>query len=218
MIQTPKGNILWDCITLLDSATKEWINSLGGLAAIVISHPHYYTTHLIWASEFNCPVYMSWEDKIWLNRFDRMGSSRAFIESRVEEIEIRGEKTGVKALKLGGHFPGSLVCLWEGRLLVADTLVTVPSGLYHENRPKGTTSYAFMWSIPNMIPLPPDELASMWSVLKDYDFVSTHGAFVGTEIESPVVKGRVLESMQIQVRAVGCMDHPLLSEIWERSE
>jgi len=108
------------------------------------------------------------------------------------------------------------VCLWEGRLLIADTLVTVPSGLYHVNRPKGTTSYAFMWSIPNMIPLPPDELAKMWSVLKDFDFISTHGAFVGAEIESVDVKGRVLESMQIQVRGEGHLDHPLLSERWER--
>lgn len=137
---------------------------------------------------------MSQEDKIWLSRFDYQGYARTFIESDAEELEIKGEKTGVQALKLGGHFPGSLVCLWEGRLLVADTLVTVPSGLYHINRPKGTTSYAFMWSIPNMIPLPPNELAHMWSVLKNYDFISTHGAFVGTEIEAPDVKDRVLES------------------------
>jgi hypothetical protein len=44
LIKTPLGNILWDCITYLDRETVEWINELGGLAAIVISHPHYYTT------------------------------------------------------------------------------------------------------------------------------------------------------------------------------
>lgn len=44
LIRTPHGNILWDCITLIDGETVEWINSLGGLGAIVISHPHYYTT------------------------------------------------------------------------------------------------------------------------------------------------------------------------------
>lgn len=214
LVRTPKGNILWDCITLLDNATKEWIHGLGGLAAIVISHPHYYTTHLVWAEEFDCPVYVSWEDKIWLNRLDRMGVARTFIESQAEELEIRGEKTGVHVLKLGGHFPGSLVFLYDGRLLIADTLVTVPSGLYHINRPKGTTSFSFMWSIPNMIPLPPDEIAKMWAVLKNYNFTSTYGAFVGIEIESPEVKGRVLESMKIQIRAEGHRDHPLLSESW----
>jgi hypothetical protein len=129
LIKSPHGNVLWDCITYLDSETIEWINSLGGLAAIVISHPHYYSTHLEWAETFDCPVYLSWEDKMWLNRMDPLGKARTFIEGREEEIEVRGEKTGVKALKLGGHFPGSLCVLAYGRLLVADTLVTIPAGL-----------------------------------------------------------------------------------------
>lgn len=171
--------------------------------AIVISHPHYYTTHLEWADAFDCPVYLSWEDKQvsnsggvflffiwlfrgsseffkspetfgyslllqilsrlgnanssvlqWLNRLDRLGKARTFIEGTEEELEVRGEKTGVKALKLGGHFPGSLVCLAFGRLLVADTLVTTPSGMGDWSkgpdegkggRPPGMTSYSFMW-------------------------------------------------------------------------
>jgi len=45
LMQTPGGNILWDCLTLLDAATEAFIGSLGGLAAIVISHPHYYSSH-----------------------------------------------------------------------------------------------------------------------------------------------------------------------------
>lgn len=66
---------------------------------------------------------------MWLNRMDPLGKARTFIEGTEEEIEVRGEKTGVKALKLGGHFPGSLCVLAYGRLLVADTLVTIPAGL-----------------------------------------------------------------------------------------
>ncbi len=46
LIRTGKENVLWNCISFLDAETIEWINGLGGLAAIVISHPHYYTTHL----------------------------------------------------------------------------------------------------------------------------------------------------------------------------
>lgn len=129
LVKTPLGNVLWDCITFLDSETTDRIHSMGGLAAIVISHPHYYSTHLEWAETFDCPVYLSWEDKEWLNRLDPPGKARTFVEGTEEEIEVRGEKTGVKALKLGGHFHGSLVCLAHGRLLVADTLVTTPSGL-----------------------------------------------------------------------------------------
>jgi hypothetical protein len=154
LIKTPLGNVLWDCITYLDAETVSWINAMGGLDAIVISHPHYYTTHLEWAEAFDCPVYLSWEDKEWLNRLDRLGKARTFIEGKEEDIEVRGEKTGVKALKLGGHFPGSLVCLAYGKLLIADTLVTTPSGMGDWSkgpdngkggRPIGMTSFAFMW-------------------------------------------------------------------------
>ena len=226
LIKTPLGNVLWDCITFLDHETISKINEMGGLAAIVISHPHYYTTHLEWADTFDCPVYLSWEDKEWLNRLDRLGKARTFIEGKEEEIEVRGEKTGVKALKLGGHFPGSLVCLAFGRLLVADTLVTTPSGLGDwsigpdggkRGRPPGMTSFAFMWSIPNMIPLSADEIQSMWDVLKAHEFESTHGAFVGTEIRDghggseAGVKRRVLDSMQIQVGRIS-RNHVFMKE------
>lgn len=156
-----------------------------------------------------------------------MGQARTFIEGKEEEIEVRGEKTGVKALKLGGHFPGSLVCLAFGRLLVADTLVTSPAGLGDWSkgpdggkggRPPGMNSFSFMWSIPNQIPLSPDEIVEMWAVLKKHEFTSTHGAFVGTEVRdrgggsATGVKQRVLESMQIQVRRMGWRDHIFCQE------
>ncbi|RAL60463.1 hypothetical protein DID88_000238 [Monilinia fructigena] len=227
LIKTSFGNVLWDCLTFLDDETVDWIHGLGGLAAIVISHPHYYTTHLDWSEIFDCPVYLSWEDKSWLNRLDRMGKARTFIEGKEEELEIRGQKTGVKILKLGGHFPGSLVCLAHGRLLIADTLVTTPSALGDwskgpgggENaRPDGMNSYAFMWSIPNMIPLNVDEVLGMWEVLKPHNFSSTHGAFMNTDVvdgsngSEKGVKQRILESMQIQVRRMGWNDHVFLKE------
>ncbi|RDL33171.1 Uncharacterized protein BP5553_08610 [Venustampulla echinocandica] len=226
LIKTPVGNVLWDCITYLDSATVEWINSLGGLGAIVISHPHYYTTHLLWAEAFDCPVYVSSEDKEWLCRLDDPSKPRRrFIADPELDIEIKGQKTGIKILKLGGHFPGSLVCLAYGRLLIADTLMTTPAGLGDwshgpgagTGRPKGMNSYSFMWSYPNMIPLSPEELEVMWAVLKKHAFSSTHGAF-GQDLidgyggsEAPVKK-RVLESMQIQTRRMGWTDHAILSE------
>src|SRR6185437_3291198 len=40
-VRTPRGNILWDCVPLLDEAVVEMIKALGGLSAIAISHPHY---------------------------------------------------------------------------------------------------------------------------------------------------------------------------------
>src|SRR4051795_7651786 len=43
LLRTAQGNVLWDCIALLDDATEQLIRGLGGLRAIAISHPHYYT-------------------------------------------------------------------------------------------------------------------------------------------------------------------------------
>lgn len=59
----------------------------------------------------------------------------------------------IKILKAGGHFPGSAVLFWEDekRLLVADTIMVVPSGVYHVDRQPGTTSYTFMWSYLNLV-------------------------------------------------------------------
>ena len=214
LLRTPAGNVLWDCITYLDDATVNTIQDMGGIAAIVISHPHYYSTHLEWAAAFGCKVYVAADDAQWLCRRDEV-VVRSFVQDTEHEIQIAGVGSGVKALKLGGHFPGSLVCLWEGRLLVADTLVTVPSGLYHVDRPAGTSSFAFMWSIPNMIPLGPDAMLGMWRVLKKYSFGSTHGAFVGLDIIAKDVKEWVLESMKIQCRSEEYKDHPLLKETCE---
>ncbi len=43
LVQTPEGNVLWDCVPYLDDATIKAINDLGGIRAIAISHPHFHT-------------------------------------------------------------------------------------------------------------------------------------------------------------------------------
>ena len=219
LLETPEGNVLWDCITYLDNETIKAIKARGGLKAIVISHPHYYTTHLDWAEVFDCPVYISAEDKEWVNRANRTAHDdrRQLINGQTETM-----LEGVTAIKVGGHFPGSLVLHWDKKLFIADSMFTVPSGLNHVDRLPGTTSYAFMWSIPNMIPLPPSDLHKMWQALKPFDFTSTHGMFVGQEIRDdenvptrcPPVKARILDSMQIQTRTGGWKDAEILKEYW----
>jgi hypothetical protein len=58
LLQTDHGNVLWDCIALLDDTTEALIRGLGGLRAIAISHPHYYTCMQDWARRFDCPVHL----------------------------------------------------------------------------------------------------------------------------------------------------------------
>lgn len=246
LIKTPAGNILWDCITFLDGPTIAQINALGGIQAIVISHPHYYSTHLLWARTFDCNVYLASEDRQWLAQQDEARQVLLGPDETEKDIFLMtttttsssssgsnnknntgAVSTGVKALKLGGHFPGSMVLLFDGRLLIADTLVTTPSGLgswetdatgakrtteeqQHLGRPQGMNSFVFMWSIPNMIPLPPDKIAAMWRILERHEFRSTHGAFMGQDMEDEEIRKRVLESMQIQIRAMGWSGHEML--------
>ena len=116
------------------------------------------------------------------------------------------------------HRP-AVVILYRSRLLIADTLMTTPAGMANwrvdalggpRERPSGANSFAFMWSIPNQIPLSAKEIIRMWDILKDYKFSSTHGAFVGHDIEDDDVRGRVLQSMQIQIRNMGYEVHPFL--------
>src|SRR5262245_13906769 len=40
LIQTPRGNLLWDCVGLIDDPTIARIQEVGGIAEIAISHPH----------------------------------------------------------------------------------------------------------------------------------------------------------------------------------
>ncbi|KAF2875016.1 hypothetical protein BDV95DRAFT_616229 [Massariosphaeria phaeospora] len=178
LLQTPAGNVLWDLIAFIDDATVETIKSKGGLKAIVISHPHFYTTHLEWARIFQCPVYVSSDDAEWMNREDREGV-RALIKG-IEEI-VPGEK----------------------KLFIADTMMSVPSGFYHKDRLPGTTSFSFMWSYPNMIPLPPAKVHRIWQALKPFAFETTYGGFPGQDVTRSDLKAQVLESMKIFLRTAG---------------
>src|SRR5687767_392119 len=64
LIRTPRGNVLWDCISMLDAATVTLINALGGLKAIAISHPHFYTTMVEWSRAFgDVPVHLHANDQ-----------------------------------------------------------------------------------------------------------------------------------------------------------
>jgi len=54
----------------------------------------------------------------------------------------------------------------------------------------------------------------MWQRIRPFEFESTHGAFVGQEVRDRKVKGRVLESMKIQTKAMGWSEHAILEEIW----
>lgn len=137
LLQTPHGNVLWDLIAFLDQATVDFINEKGGLKAIVISHPHFYTTHLEWAGQFGCPVFVAGDDAAWLSRDDSKGVRRFF--KGTEEVV-----PGVTVIQCGGHFEGSSVLHWEGKLFIADTIMSVPVSL----RPSSHIVFSLLLQTP----------------------------------------------------------------------
>ena len=68
LVQTPDGNVLWDCVPVLDDATREHVESLGGIAAICMSHPHFYAAHVDWADAFDATIHIPRADEQWIQR------------------------------------------------------------------------------------------------------------------------------------------------------
>lgn len=167
LLRTPHGNILWDCIANLDPATKTLITALGGISAIAISHPHYYTTMQTWAAAFNAPVYLHASDREWVMR-----GSPAIQFWEGDALELF---PSVTLLRLGGHFAGGTVLHWqegEGVLLAGDILQVTP----------GKDAVSFMWSYPNMLPLPAHTVERITGLLEGKKFARLYGAFEGQNI------------------------------------
>jgi glyoxylase-like metal-dependent hydrolase (beta-lactamase superfamily II) len=167
LAQTPGGNVLWDCIAHVDDATIDFLKGQGGVAAIAISHPHYYTTMVEWSRALGgVPIYLHAADREWVMRSDPA--------VQFWDGDTSGLGRGVTLIRLGGHFPGGTVLHWadwsEGRgvVLSGDVLQVVPSG-----------HVSFMWSYPNLIPLSATKVRRMAEILEPFAFDAIYGAFSG---------------------------------------
>ena len=60
------GNVLWDCINVLTPEAIEEVSGRGGVQAIAISHPHFYTGMVAWAQAFDAPIYIHAKDRRWV--------------------------------------------------------------------------------------------------------------------------------------------------------
>jgi hypothetical protein len=167
LAHTPAGNVLWDCIALIDDATIDLLKGLGGVAAIAISHPHYYTTMVEWSRALGgVPIHLHAADRQWVMRAD---PAVQFWEGDTKTI-----LPGLTLVRVGGHFDGGTILHWkgwsEGRgvLLSGDILQVVPSG-----------HVSFMWSYPNLIPLSAAKVQGIADMLEPLAFDAVYGAFSG---------------------------------------
>ncbi|KAF9915876.1 hypothetical protein BX616_005167 [Lobosporangium transversale] len=166
LIRTPKGNVLWDCITYIDQETIAKVKELGGLKAIIISHPHYYSSLKEWSEAFGgIPVYTHINDQKWVQR---PAENHIFWEGTTLQL-LDNEIT---VMCPGGHFDGSALLLWNKNLLVADTMMVAAS----------RKSVSFMYSFPNYWPLGPQEVKTIWKTVRPFEFDNLLGAWVGKEV------------------------------------
>jgi glyoxylase-like metal-dependent hydrolase (beta-lactamase superfamily II) len=166
LLQTPQIKLLWDCISMIDDATVEQIKALGGIDAIAISHPHYYSTIVEWSHAFgNVPIYIHSADRQWITRPDPV--------IKFWEGQTCSLADGITLINCGGHFDGSTVLHWrdgldqKGVVLSGDTLLVVSDRRY----------VTFMYSYPNYIPLPPVAVNRILQMLEPYNFEQVYDAF-----------------------------------------
>jgi glyoxylase-like metal-dependent hydrolase (beta-lactamase superfamily II) len=161
LILTPSGNVLWDCVSFLDRATIDIIRLFGGLKAIAISHPHFYSAMATWGQTFECPVFIHEADRQWVVDPD------SCVESWTGET--KDILPGIRIHRLGGHFPGSTVLHWlDRRALFSGDTILVTFDRKH---------VSFMWSYPNNVPLPAADVERIATRLSPLDFDSIYSPF-----------------------------------------
>ena len=171
--QTPEGNVMWDCISLVDDQSVEALRARGGLSAIAISHPHFYASMSTWSAAFdNCPIYIHQADAQWV-QYPSPGL-------QLWQGETREVLPGVTLINTGGHFEGSAALHWaggaggQGLLLVGDSLTVVMDRRY----------LSFMYSYPNLIPLPADAVRRIAASVRPFAFERIYGAWDGRTVAS----------------------------------
>ncbi len=191
LVQTTQGNLLWDCISLIDGATTKAIHDVGGISAIAISHPHYYSSMVDWSQKFgNVPIYLHADDQRWVMR-----PSPNVVFWKGERQRLFGNLTLVRC---GGHFEGGTVLHWAdgedgtGALLTGDIIQVVQDRRF----------VSFMWSYPNYIPLPAPAVLRIVESVRPYGFKRLYGAWWDAIVENDA-KAAVERSAARYLKAIG---------------
>jgi glyoxylase-like metal-dependent hydrolase (beta-lactamase superfamily II) len=167
LIKTPAGNVLWESISYLDDVTVARVRELGGIAAIAISHPHFYSSMVEWSRAFDAPIYLHADNRQWVMRPE---DGIVYWEGDAKEL-----LPGMTVVRCGGHFPGSSALHWaggaggKGALLTGDTIMVVSDRRY----------VSFMYSYPNLIPLNARTVRQIVAAVEPYAFDRLYSSWGG---------------------------------------
>jgi glyoxylase-like metal-dependent hydrolase (beta-lactamase superfamily II) len=171
LVQTPEGNVLWDCLPILDDTAVEAVRDRGGLAAIAISHPHFYGAMVEWSRAFDdAPIYVNAADRQWVTHPD---PSIVYWEGDTQSLV-----GGITLVHCAGHFDGAALLHWpagaEGRgaLLTGDPMSVTPD-----------RHVSFMYAYPNLLPLAASAVRSVVKSVESFAFDRIYGGWFGTRIQ-----------------------------------
>ncbi|MFC9976522.1 MBL fold metallo-hydrolase [Spirillospora sp. NPDC127200] len=165
LVRTPAGNVLWDMVSHIDDDMVREVRELGGVAAIAISHPHFYGSMIEWAHAFDAPVYVHEADRRWVARPDE--AVRYWSGDSLEIAE------GLTLVNAGVHFAGGQVLHWRdaedgrGALFSGDIVQVVNDRDW----------VSFMYSYPNLIPERPRTVRRALRLLEPYAFGRVYGGW-----------------------------------------
>ncbi|HET9374624.1 MAG TPA: hypothetical protein VFO40_06605 [Chthoniobacterales bacterium] len=189
LLQSPSGNLLWDCISFLDNRTVAEVNARGGIRAIAISHPHYYSTMIEWAECFDAQIFLHAEDRQWAMR-----NSPRLEFWKGDTLPFWDQ---IRLVHCGGHFAGGTVLHWpagangKGALLTGDIIQVVPDRRY----------VSFMRSYPNLIPLGASSIRRVLERIEPLPFEQIYGAWWGANVLGDA-KAAVARSAERYLRAI----------------
>ncbi|MCC6315192.1 MAG: MBL fold metallo-hydrolase [Thermomicrobiales bacterium] len=193
LIATPAGSLLWNCISLIDDATEAEIERRGGLAAIAISHPHFYSSAVEWSRSFgSAPIWLHADDREWVMRPD----PAIHFWSGDTADPLPG--SDLTLIRCGGHFPGSCAIHWPagangtGVLLTGDTITVVADRRW----------VSFMYSYPNDIPLGADAIRRIVAAVEPYPFHRLYGGWSSAVVVADA-KATVHRSAERYLRHIG---------------
>ncbi|MBL8212822.1 MAG: MBL fold metallo-hydrolase [Bryobacterales bacterium] len=189
LIDTGEGNLLWDCITLLDDATIAGIERRGSITAMAISHPHYYSTMIEWSNAFGgIPIWIHEAERDWICR---PAPQVQFWSGYTHKLP-----GGITLIRSGGHFDGYQVAHWpdgaEGR-----------GALFAGDQPQvcGDRRWvSFLYSYPNMIPFNARQVQAITASLEPFAYERLYGAFGRHVLQD--AKGAVARSAERYLRAI----------------
>ena len=139
-----------------------------------------------WARAFDAPVHLHAADREWVMRPD----------DRIEfwDGETRELGEGLTLVRCGGHFDGGTVLNWAaGNALLSGDIVQVV---------QDRRWVSFMYSYPNLIPLPAETIRRIVAALEPYDFERIYGAWWDAVVRTDG-KRALGRSAERYLRAIG---------------